>query len=487
MLSAIVPYCHYDYSFDNEDTTKLSLPGWKELPVNTTWPDSLKMCPKPWRYQSPEDLGNALPTWGTYKLYKGGGYIAALGYNEETAHSVASEMLSQRWIDQQTRVVVVEFTVFNVNTNLISIPSFFYEVLATGAAYTTKRVDTLELYSTESGAQEFYLICQFLFMAATFFYLVVLLVNFFRQRTAFFKSAWNLVEFLQIVSSVTSVTFYMLKAKSILRSVKEIQSNPYAKVNFHTSLLWAEWENVSIAVAIFMATLKFLNLIRLNPHVIFLFSSFRQSVGRQVSFLFIFILVFNSFAMSGIQMFGGSIYLYSSYLRATLAQFEFLLGKAVPLEDLRAENRIIGPAFALIYMLTMTILLMNLLISMLNESYTGAKTNVEESAQDLEIAHYLEERLSEFFGCGKRRRDITKLFCDEATFVNMCRSEAEPFCQNTGRILECTIERLIKVDGRMTKLIRMAKNEADDQFEEDSELLNLIRDIILGSPVLENK
>ena len=465
----------------------MNLPEWKQLPENTTWPDSLKLCPRPWRYQSPEDLGNALPTWGTHKLYRGGGYIAPLGYEEITADSVVNEMLTEGWIDQQTRAVVVEFTVFNINTNLVSIASFFYEVLATGAGYTTQMVETLELYSTESGAQEFYLICQFLFMAITLCYFVALILKLFRQRTAFFKSAWNVVEFLQIVSSVTSVTFYMLKAKSILKSVKAIQSNPYAIVNFHASLSWAEWENATIAVAIFMATLKFLNLIRFNPHVIFLFSTFRQSVGTQLSFLGIFALVFNSFAMSGIQMFGGSIYLYSSYVRATVAQFEFLLGKAVPLEDLRAENRIIGPAFALLYMLLMTILLMNMIISMLNESYSEAKENVEDSAEDLEIAHFLEERLSHFLGGGTRGRDFTKLFCDEATFVNMCRSEAEPFCQNSKRILQCTNERLVKADHRISKLTRLAKTEEDDQFEEDAELLKLIADILSRPKALDTK
>ena len=474
ILSTILSHCYYDYTFAGEDTTLMSLPGWKEIPPNTTWPDSLKMCPLPWRYQTPEDLGNAPPTWGTYKLYRGGGYIAALGYDEQTADRVLSETLSQGWIDRQTRAVVIEFTVFNINTNLISIATFFYEVLATGAAYTTKKVETLELYSTESGSQEFYYICQFLFMAMTAFYLVLLLINLFRQRAAFFKSPWNMIEFLQIVSSVTSFAFYILKAKSILKSIKAIQSNPYAIINFHSSLSWAEWENASIAVAIFMATLKFLHLIRFNPHVVYLFSSFRQSAGNQLSFLFIFFLTFNSFATSGIALFGPSTLYYSSYLRATVSQFEFLLGKAVPLEELRTVNRIIGPAFAFLYMLMMTILLMNLIVSMLNDSYSDAKTNVEESAEDLEIAHYFGERLAGLLGSGSRERHLKKLFCDEATFVNMCRSEAEPNCLSSNGILQSTRERMAKIDQRIGQLLQLSQKGEEDHYEEDIDFLNLL-------------
>lgn len=47
--------------------------------------------------------------------------------------------------------VILEFAVFNFTTNLITFASYFYETMATGAAYTTKRVETLNLYSTESG------------------------------------------------------------------------------------------------------------------------------------------------------------------------------------------------------------------------------------------------------------------------------------------------------------------------------------------------
>jgi len=311
-------------------------------------------------------------------------------------------------------------------------------------------------------------------MAMTAFYLVLLIINLYRQRAAFFKSPWNVIEFLQIVSSVASFAFYMLKAKNILKSIRAIQSNPYAIINFHSSLSWAEWENASIAVAIFMATLKFLHLIRFNSHVIYLFSSFRQSAGNQLSFLFVFCLTFNSFATSGIGLFGPSTLYYSTYLRATVSQFEFLLGKAVPLEELRAVNRIIGPGFAFLYMLMMSILLMNLVVSMLNDSYSDAKTNVEESAEDLEIAHYFEERLAGLLGTGNGEHHLKKLFCDEATFVNMCRSEAEPNCLNSSGILHSTRERMAKIDQRIANLIQLSQKGEEDHYEEDIEFLNLL-------------
>ena len=91
-------------------------------------------------------------------------------YDESTAQGVLDETITNGWLDRQTRAVILEFAVFNVNTNLISVATYFYEALATGAAYTTRRIETLELYSTESGALMFFLICQFLFMAMVLLY-----------------------------------------------------------------------------------------------------------------------------------------------------------------------------------------------------------------------------------------------------------------------------------------------------------------------------
>ena len=403
--------CYYDYSHEVEDTTLLRLPYWKPLPHNISWSEALKICPKPWRYHTAEELNHG-PIRGSFNTYQGGGYPAVLGYNVDTASRVLNETLGLQWVDRQTRAVILEFTVFNANTNLISIAKYFYEVLATGVAYTTRRIETLELYSTGSGALVFYLICQFLFLIMVLFYLIKMLIRIYRHRLGFFKHVWNMVDFLMIVSSIASVTAYMIRSKSVLNSVKSIQNNPYKIVHFYSALDWANWEDGSIAVVIFMATLKLLNLIRFNPHVIFLFLSFRQSVGYQLSYAGFFLIIFNAFVFSGIQFFGKTVYSYSSYIQAVVAQFEFLLGKAVPLDDLRNENPFLGPAFAFSYMLITAILFMNMIVSVLNEAYADAKKHAEENADELEMSRFIGQSLDNIFGVRRRTKIEMKLFCD---------------------------------------------------------------------------
>ena len=443
----------------------LSLPGWIPLSLNTSWPDALQICPKPWRYQSAAELRND-PILASYNSYEGGGYAAVMGYDESTAQGVLDETITNGWLDRQTRAVILEFAVFNVNTNLISVATYFYEALATGAAYTTRRIETLELYSTESGALMFSLIGQFLFMAMVLFYFIVMLVHLYQQRLGFFKSVWNMVDFFMIIFSVASVAFYMIRAKSVLNTIKSIQANPYEIVHFHTALDWLNLENASIAVAVFMVTVKLLNLIRFNPHVIYFFSSFRQSIGYQLSYMLFFMIVFNAFVITGMIFFGGVVLEYSSYLNA-------VIGKAIPMDALRRDKPFVGPWFSFLFCIFTNIFPMNILLSILNESYGDAKSNTEENAKELEMARFIEERLMENFHDGSNRTEF-KLFSDETIFVYMCLSEAEPFCLNSECIMQCTEERMLKMEKRLIVLTRRTECMEADYLKEENDFTELL-------------
>ena len=136
-----------------------------------------------------------------------------------------------------------------------------------------------------------------------------------------------------------------------------------------------------------------------------------------------------------------------------ISQFEFILGKAVPLDDLRRENPFLGPSFALLYNITVTIVLMNMIVSVLNESYVDARSQAEESAEELEMARFISKQFIQMFR--KRfKEDNFKLYCDESSFSNMCSSDAEPFCLNSESIMQCTEERLQKLEKRAAVLAR---------------------------------
>ena len=57
-----------------------------------------------------------------------------------------------------------------------------------------------------------------------------------------------------------------------------------------------------------------------------------------------------------------------------------------------------------------------------------------------------------------RKRPEFKLYCDDLTFANMCQPQAEPFYFTSDGIVQCTEERMGKVEKRLNVLSRRTEN-----------------------------
>ena len=60
-------------------------------------------------------------------MFDGGGYVAELGYNSLSAINVIKVLEENRWIDNQTAAVFVEFTVFEPSSSLFSAIKLLFE------------------------------------------------------------------------------------------------------------------------------------------------------------------------------------------------------------------------------------------------------------------------------------------------------------------------------------------------------------------------
>lgn len=122
----------------------------------------------------------------------------------------------------------------------------------------------------------------------------------------------------------------------------------------------------------------------------------------------------------------------------------------------------------------MVIILMNMLVSVLNEAYTDAKTQVDKNAEELEMARFIYDRFTEIIQGSKDRPEF-KLFCDEATLGNMCVSDAEPFCLNSESLLRCTEDRLKQIEKRVAVLARRTDKMSDELIKEEDDFLDLVQ------------
>ena len=73
-----------------------------------------------WTYATEDELGGS-SHWGLIDTYGGGGYVQNLGSRRDRAESMVEEIKDGLWIARGTRVVFLDFTVYNANINLFCV------------------------------------------------------------------------------------------------------------------------------------------------------------------------------------------------------------------------------------------------------------------------------------------------------------------------------------------------------------------------------
>lgn len=66
------------------------------------------------------------------KLYHGGGYIVNLGRTMKETNFTLSELLYSDWLDDDSQFIIVELTLYSVNSNAFSLVEFIVENLPGG-------------------------------------------------------------------------------------------------------------------------------------------------------------------------------------------------------------------------------------------------------------------------------------------------------------------------------------------------------------------
>ena len=400
----VINHCNDFYSFDEEDRTHLNLPGWQPFSGSVQWANLSDLCPAPWRYVPSESFQES-PSWGLFHVYDGGGYVANLGYTNDTARAIISNLRKSGWIDLQTRAILLQFSIYNANTGYLSIATYYFEILPTGYGNPFSTIDTLVLTSTQTGFYQFYLICQLLFIIMVFLFVLKEVYKIYRKRCAYFRNVWNWVEILQILFSFLVVVFYVIKSKKVLNSAIKVKENPFVSVSFGDAISWNHAENAVLAIAVFIVTVKLLRMIRFNPHISILMSSFRVCRRLLFSYSILFTIIFLSYAQFGLLAFGSDIQCFSTFQRILYSEFLMCLGGKMDLAELKRANRVIGPLFGFSFNMLMAFIFLNFFVAILNDSYEDVKENTDKQSKEYEMADFILDRLTKLLGFNNRSQE----------------------------------------------------------------------------------
>jgi polycystin 1L2 len=132
--------CQDDYSLLNEEKRSFQ-PKWK-ISSEEEYSSSIL---KAFKYQSHEELDSYIYI-GDHETYSGGGYVYEFRGSLSDLRSNISQLHQLGWIDEKTRAIFIQISLYNPNVQLFTSMTFLIEFLSTGGIYPQFRFEPMNFY-----------------------------------------------------------------------------------------------------------------------------------------------------------------------------------------------------------------------------------------------------------------------------------------------------------------------------------------------------
>ncbi|CAF1042586.1 unnamed protein product [Brachionus calyciflorus] len=243
-------YCFHDYDFFNQDKNSyglkwsLNISELKENEKNSYLLDSFS-------YKNSDKI-ETYPYFGKYSSYFGGGYVYIL--KDQSLIKTIEDLKTLEileWIDSQTRVVFIEFSLFNVNLNLFAYCTIIFELLPTGNILASSRFEPVVLYEAENSTKYLMITFNVIFILFISFFMFKAIRLIIKTKMNYFKKFWNYIDWIIFAFSWALLSIYIYKQfakedlftkiKSKNTNVVKLQSlsywNDILSILFGTTLL----------------------------------------------------------------------------------------------------------------------------------------------------------------------------------------------------------------------------------------------------------
>ncbi|OBS80954.1 hypothetical protein A6R68_20850, partial [Neotoma lepida] len=322
---SLMSECYDRYTAGNEDVSDFGLKHDRE-----------------WKYSPPP--ANAPWHWGLVGVYRDGGYIFTLSKSKSETKAKLADLRLNSWTTRGTRVVFIDFSLYNANVNLFCVIRLVAEFPATGGLLTSWQFYSVKLLRYNTRYDYFIASCEIIFCIFLFVFITQELRKLNEFKSAYFKSIWNWLELLLLVLCFLAVSFYAYCNMQNFLLLGRLLENTDGYPDFYILAYWQIYYNNIIAITIFFAWIKILKFISFNETMSQLSSTLSRCMKDIVGFAIMFFIIFSAYAQLGFLVFGSQVDDFSTFQNSIFAQFRIVLGD-FNFAGIQQANWILGPIY----------------------------------------------------------------------------------------------------------------------------------------------
>ncbi|XP_052094392.1 polycystic kidney disease protein 1-like 1 isoform X3 [Mytilus californianus] len=264
--------------------------------------------------------------YGKHGIYDNSGYVLQLNMTRSEVLVQLEELQQLDWINNQTRAVIVEFTLYNAPTGLFTSVVILLEIPSSGGAYPDHRIRSTHLYRYVTKLDNLVLAFELMFIILTVYKIGVQLCDVVRLEI-YFRNFWVVVDTISSALSLTYIVFYVYRFILVSETVENLRSTYFRQfVDVSFLAFWDEIIRSLIGMILFLVMIKFLKLL----HYIKIFSMFGTIYKRLqreiVTFMALFLGSIVFFSRIGTVLFGAYIYSFSNVIGSIFTVSALLTG-----------------------------------------------------------------------------------------------------------------------------------------------------------------
>lgn len=412
----------------------------------------------PWKFATGKESRIRVPIIATFNSYLGGGYLGELGTHYNYSEMLADYMHKYEWISKYTRSVILEFTMYNANLNLISVGVIMFEFMNFGGVWPRFEVYVSRMYRVLVLEHKIMLAFDIIFFIYIFYAFFRELKEVKREKKEYFKSVQNWFDMIIILLGFCIMVTYVMRSISLSDKIATYVADPSQFISFYQNAMLQETTAYIISIVDFIAIIKLVTFLRFNRNFLTLTETIRRAAIHVSWFMIYTSLMVFGFVLSLTLMLGTQCYNYSGVKRSMFSSYLLLLGVFEWSDFL--TNDPLGPIMFIMFCLIMTFILMNIFLTILMDVYSEVQNDKELSKLEFHLVEYLFNRVASAFGMAKKPED------DESDDERI-KVKKDPFLHRVNKITRSVEFR------KIPKARKIIDRLYADELIEDLEILSL--------------
>jgi polycystin 1L2 len=384
--------------YPNQDNANYGF-GWSQFDPKYTPPNGYELIYEAFQYKTADSLQGS-PIDGIYDTYDGSGYLYEMRGKLSYIQGNLSLLKEMNWVDRQTRAVLVEFSAYNPNINLVMVSTILIEFLSSGSLLTKANFEPLNLFGESGGLVSFKAITELIFVTFIVYYLVIEIRKMLNMEIKEYLSEfWSYIEWSIIITACISCVMIVSRlraAEEVLDFFKHTAGYGYMKlqnVNETNQIL-----TYSLGLCAALGTIKFLKMLRFNRHIAFLGMTLKTCLHELIFCSMAFFLIWIAFVQLMYLIYNNDLEGYASPIKSMKSAFQTILGKFDAKQFLHGKSTILGPCVFASYNMIMLCFVINLFVSIITDSFDKIRHDAKEHPEkyEVDIVKYLSQKLGQF-------------------------------------------------------------------------------------------